>query len=149
MRCLREACMGDASTRFTHDLTKRMAFSDRSGTKTTNNERPPRLSGTSIGRQRTGSRATVARSITGTVLTLVVAVGTAGCSTTAGASNAKHDGLGDPYITDAQGRSIRVGASATAVFRALGGIAESGYNGDQAVPPLTYDYPIRGTGKPR
>lgn len=37
---------------------------------------------------------------------------------------------------------------AAAAFRALGGKAGSGSNGIQAVPPLSYDYPIRGTGNP-
>lgn len=54
--------------------------------------------------------------------------------------------MGDPYVTDAQGRDIKIGMSANSAFAALGGESPSGYNGVQAVPPLSYDYPIRGTG---
>jgi len=61
-------------------------------------------------------------------------------------SEPSHDSMGDPYITDAQGRAIKIGTSARAAFRDLGGKSPSGYNGVQAVPPLSYDYPIRGSG---
>jgi hypothetical protein len=56
------------------------------------------------------------------------------------------DGMGDPYVSEAQVRQVKVGMSAIAAFRTLGGKAPSGYNGVQAVPPLSYDYPISGTG---
>jgi hypothetical protein len=58
----------------------------------------------------------------------------------------ERDSLDDPYISEAQARRIKVGMAATAAFRALGGKSPSGYNGIQAVPPLSYDYPISGTG---
>ena len=81
-------------------------------------------------------------------MALVAAVSMCCCSSTGGATKAKQDSFGDPFITDAQGRAIRIGISATAAFPALSGEAPSGSNGAQAVPPLTYDYPIRGTGNP-
>ncbi len=61
---------------------------------------------------------------------------------------ARTDSFGDPYISDAQGEAITIGEPATTAFTALGGKAASGYNGQQAVPPLSYDYPISGTGDP-
>jgi hypothetical protein len=65
-----------------------------------------------------------------------------------GSRGPARDSFGDPYVTDSQVRKITVGMSAGAAFRALGGKADSGYNGIQAVPPLSYDYPIRGRGNP-
>lgn len=56
-------------------------------------------------------------------------------------------GHGDPYVTRAQIRRIRVGMSAKAAFRLLGGISDSGRHQDGTVPPLQYVYPIWGTGK--
>lgn len=90
---------------------------------------------------------------------LVAGVGTA-CSATTGQTcdSACHsagssppvssDSFGDPIISDAQGRAVRVGESAADAFGSLGGKAVSGQNGSQAVPPLSYDYPVRGTGNP-
>lgn len=85
-------------------------------------------------------------------VTLAVAVGGCGGSSSGGSgggsSSAAQDGFGDPYITEEQGRSVRIGERARRAFKALGGKADSGYNGQQAVPPLSYDYPVRGTGNP-
>lgn len=79
--------------------------------------------------------------------TLIVAFALlAGCGSSAHrGGHRSHDNSGDPYITDGQGQSIKRGMSAKDAFEALGGKAVSGYNGVQAVPPLSYDYPIRGT----
>jgi hypothetical protein len=84
------------------------------------------------------------------IVTLAVAlVGCASSTSSGGGSGAaSQDSMGDPYIADAQGRAIKVGMEASAAFRSLGGKSPSGYNGAQAVPPLSYDYPIQGTGNP-
>jgi hypothetical protein len=58
------------------------------------------------------------------------------------------DSSGDPVISDAQGRAVQIGEDADTAFASLGGQASSGSNGQQAVPPLSYDYPIAGTGDP-
>jgi hypothetical protein len=52
---------------------------------------------------------------------------------------------GDPYVTDAQARNLRIGQPSQEVYAALGGVAPSGM-----VPPASepYDicrsYPVRG-----
>lgn len=80
--------------------------------------------------------------------TIVVATLIAGCGSSSQKASAPptHDGAGDPFITEAQGRAIRIGESAAAAFRTLGGEADSGLNGQQAPPTRSYDYPITGTG---
>jgi hypothetical protein len=74
----------------------------------------------------------------------------AGCGSSSNPENGKHgeraDGFGDPFVTDAQVRAVRVGESEAAAFKQLGGRSDSGYNGQQAGPRKSYDYPIRGTG---
>jgi len=79
---------------------------------------------------------------------IVVATLLAGCGSSSQKASAPptHDGAGDPFITEAQGGAIRIGESAPAAFRALGGEADSGLNGQQAPPTRSYDYPITGTG---
>src|SRR4051794_15452088 len=67
---------------------------------------------------------------------------------TLSAPQAAQDSYGDPYVTDDQMNQIRKGMSASAAFAALGGRADSGYNGGQAGPTRSYDYPVRGTGNP-
>ncbi len=80
----------------------------------------------------------------------LVTVALAGCGAGPGGHStltpARADAFGDPYITDTQGRAIKIGAGAGEVFRALGGKAASGANGMQAPFPHSFDYPIRGTG---
>lgn len=88
---------------------------------------------------------------------LIVAAGAAvtlaACSSS-GSSSGPHqrpgsmDAAGDPFITDNQGRSIRIGETASQAFAALGGKASSGSNRPQAVPPFSYLYPVAGTGNP-
>jgi hypothetical protein len=81
--------------------------------------------------------------------TIVTATLIGGCGS--GSTNTtppRTDGWGDPYITDAQGRSIHVGESEAAAFRALGGEAQSGSHGAQAPVREVFEYPIRGTGNP-
>lgn len=67
-----------------------------------------------------------------------------GCGSGEGA-RPKRDaaGKGDPYVTRAQVRRIRVGMSANAAFRLLRGRADSGQHTAQ---PFEFDYPIWGTG---
>lgn len=59
---------------------------------------------------------------------------------------AKTDTFGDPYITEAQGRSVQLRTRASIVFQELGGKAVSGTSGTG--PTKCYDYPVRGTGNP-
>ncbi len=78
----------------------------------------------------------------------VAAIALTGCGGSGGSSSGSRDSFGDPYISNAQGRALTVGMGASAAFQALGGKADSGDNGSQALPPKSYDYPVRGTGNP-
>jgi hypothetical protein len=71
-----------------------------------------------------------------------------GCGSDTNSSSAppKRDWLGEPFITDAQGKAIRKGMSARAAFRKLGGKPDISATSDAAGPILGYDFPIRGTG---
>ena len=83
-------------------------------------------------------------------LALIAAVATilVGCGSGSHA-RPKRDagGRGDPYVARAQIGRIRMGMSAKAAFRLLGGTSNSGQHQPGTVPPLQYDYPIWGTGK--
>src|SRR6266566_9669343 len=80
-------------------------------------------------------------------LALLAAVATilVGCGSGGAGARPKRDagGRGDPYVTRAQVRRIRIGMSAKAAFRLLHGKAGSGQHTAQ---PFEYDYPIWGTG---
>jgi len=73
----------------------------------------------------------------------------AGCGGSSGDTRTQstRDSGGDPYVTGAQVRKIKIGMSAQSAFRDLGGKSPSGHHAIQARPPLSYDYPILGTGK--
>ncbi len=86
--------------------------------------------------------------LVGMALALPACASGGATGTSTDTSSASQDSFGDPYITNAQGASIRIGSSARAAFKGLGGKANSGSTGGQAGPVLGYDYPIRGTGNP-
>jgi hypothetical protein len=72
-----------------------------------------------------------------------------GCGGSSGETRTQstRDSGGDPYVTAAQMRKIKIGMSAQRAFRDLGGKSPSGRHGKQGRPPLSYDYPILGSGK--
>jgi hypothetical protein len=78
-------------------------------------------------------------------IALAIASAIGGCGNTSAkpSSPPRTDQWGDPYVTEAQGRSIHLGESEAQAFRALGGRANSGKG--RSVRE-TVQYPVRGTG---